>query len=92
MAGAAAFIPRNTPRTLTAITRSHSSMGMSSRDWSLLRFAKSAALFTQTSIRPKSASTPSARALTADSSATSVSKARALPPAAAISSAAGPAS
>ena len=78
MAGTTARAQFQTPLTLTAITRSHSASGISSKGCGL-SVAKTAALLTSTSMRPKRASAASTMARTEPASLTSVRTPRARP-------------
>ena len=69
--GATARAQFQTPLTLTAITRSHSASGISSKGWGL-SVAKMAALLTSTSIRPKVAPVAATMAPTEAAMLTSV--------------------
>ena len=69
--GATARAQFQTPFTLTAMTRSHSASGISSKGWGF-SVAKMAALLTSTSIRPKVATAASTMAPTEAAMLTSV--------------------
>src|SRR5262245_20184430 len=71
MRGVTARAQFHTPLTLTAMTRSHSASGISSKGWGLSA-AKMAALLTSTSMRPKRATAASTMVATEADTLTSV--------------------